>query len=619
MHQQEQARARLFTRRAALVAGGQALLLGALVGRMYYLQVVESEQYTLQAEENRVSLRLIAPLRGRILDRFGTPLAVNVQTYRVIVTPEQTDDLKGTLKDLSRLIPLSDNEIAAVLRESQRRRAFMPLPVRENLSWEQVAQIEVNSPDLPGVSIEVGQTRYYPLGGATAHILGYVAQVSESEQTGDPLLELPGFTVGKLGVEKQYDLELRGRAGARQVEVNAVGRVVRELARDEGETGQDLTVTLDSGLQQFVEQRLASELSASAVVLDVHTGEVLALGSTPTFDPNAFNRSLSAAQWRSWMNDPLRPLANKAIAGQYAPGSTFKIVVALAALKAGLQQTHQVFCPGHLSLGTATFHCWKKEGHGTLNMIDGIKNSCDVYFYDVAHRVGIDAIAEMARKFGLGQAEGLDMPGEKNGLIPDRAWKLATTGEAWQQGETLVAGIGQGFVLATPLQLAVMVSRLANGGIAVVPHITRPAGAAAAAADIANRRFAPMGIPADMLKVVAEGMNRVTNDARGTAYRDRITQVGMEMAGKTGTSQVRRITMSERLVGVKKNEQLPWPQRDHALFVGFAPVSAPRYAVAIVVEHGGAGSAIAGPIARDILLETQTRDPSRALQRVAGL
>jgi len=619
MHQQEQARARLFTRRAALVAGGQALLLGALVGRMYYLQVVESEQYTLQAEENRVSLRLIAPLRGRILDRFGAPLAVNVQTYRVIVTPEQTDDLKATLKDLAKMIPLSDNEIAAVVRESLRRRAFMPLPVRENLSWEEVAQIEVNSPDLPGVSIEVGQTRYYPLGGSTAHILGYVAQVSESEQTGDPLLEMPGFTIGKLGVEKQYELGLRGRAGARQVEVNAVGRVVRELARDEGETGQDLTVTLDSGLQQFVEQRLASELSASAVVLDVHTGEVLALGSTPTFDPNAFNRSLSAAQWRSWMNDPLRPLANKAIAGQYAPGSTFKIVVALAALKAGLQQSHQVFCPGHLSLGTATFHCWKKEGHGTLNMVDGIKNSCDVYFYDVAHRVGIDAIAEMARKFGLGQAEGLDMPGEKNGLIPDRDWKKATTGEAWQQGETLVAGIGQGFILATPLQLAVMVSRLANGGVAVVPHIIRPASAAAAAADIAKRRFAPMGIAADMLKVVAEGMNRVTNDPRGTAYRDRITQVGMEMAGKTGTSQVRRITMSERLVGVKKNEQLPWPQRDHALFVGFAPVATPRYAVAIVVEHGGAGSAIAGPIARDILLETQTRDPSRALQRVAGL
>jgi len=252
-------------------------------------------------------------------------------------------------------------------------------------------------------------------------------------------------------------------------------------------------------------------------------------------------------------------------------------------------------------------------------MIDGIKNSCDVYFYDVAHRTGIDAIAEMARKFGLGQAEGLDMPGEKNGLIPDRDWKKATTGEAWQQGETLVAGIGQGFILATPLQLAVMVSRLANGGIAVVPHITRPANPAAAAADIASRRFASMGIPADMLKVVAEGMNRVTNDARGTAYRDRITQVGMEMAGKTGTSQVRRITMSERLIGVKKNEQLPWPQRDHALFVGFAPVATPRYAVAIVVEHGGAGSAIAGPIARDILLETQTRDPSRALQRLAGL
>jgi penicillin-binding protein 2 len=619
MQQQEQARARQFTRRALLLAGGKAALLSALVGRMYYLQVVQSGQYTLQAEQNRISLRLIPPARGRILDRFGAPLAVNEQTYRVVVTPEQTQDFEQTMADLARIIPLSDSEIAVLLRERERRRAFMPISVHDNLTWDQVAQIELNLPDLPGASIEVGQTRYYPLGGTTAHILGYVAQVSESELNGDPLLELPGFTIGKLGVEKQYDQQLRGRAGASQVEVNAVGRVVREIARDPGEAGQDLVVTLDSGLQQFVQQRLASELSASAVVLDVHTGGVLALGSTPTFDPNAFNRGLSAEQWRSWINDPLRPLANKAIAGQYAPGSTFKIVVALAALTAGLQPSHTVFCPGSMSLGTATFHCWRKEGHGTLNMIEGIKHSCDVYFYDVAHRTGIDAIAEMARRFGLGQAEGLDLPGERIGVIPDRAWKRATTGEAWQPGETLVAGIGQGFILTTPLQLAVMVARLANGGHAVVPHLTRPAVGAPDPNGTAAERFASMRIPAEILRVVAEGMNRVTNDPRGTAFRARIGIPGMEMAGKTGTAQVRRITMSERLAGVKKNEQLPWPQRDHALFVGFAPVQAPRYAVAVVVEHGGTGSSVAGPIARDILIEAQTRDPAGALgsQRLA--
>jgi penicillin-binding protein 2 len=620
MQRQEQARSRQFTRRALLLAGGKVALLSALVGRMYYLQVVQSEQYTLQAEQNRISLRLIPPTRGRILDRFGVPLAVNEQTYRVVVTPEQTPDFAQTLADLARIIPLGPSEIALLMRERERRRAFVPISVRENLTWDQVAQIELNSPDLPGTSIEVGQTRTYPLGGTTAHILGYVAQVSESELNGDPLLELPGFTIGKLGVEKQYDLQLRGRAGASQVEVNAVGRVVREIARDPGEPGQDLVVTLDSGLQQFVQQRLASELSASAVVLDIHTGAVLALGSTPTFDPNAFTRGVSTEQWRSWVNDSLRPLANKAIAGQYAPGSTFKIVVALAALAAGLQPSHTVFCPGVMKLGTASFHCWKKEGHGTLNMVEGIKNSCDVYFYDVAHRTGIDAIAAMARRFGLGQAEGLDLPGERNGVIPDRAWKQATMGEPWQQGETLVAGIGQGFILATPLQLAVMTARLANGGHAVVPHLTRSAATAAPAATAAER-FASMGIPEDLLKVVWEGMNRVSNDPRGTAYHSRIEIPGMEMAGKTGTAQVRRITMSERLSGVKKNEQLPWTQRDHALFVGFAPVAAPRYAVAVVVEHGGAGSSVAGPIARDILIETQTRDPARtpapALQRLA--
>ncbi len=609
--QQEQRQSRAFTRRVALLAGGKTLLLSALVGRMYYLQVLESDRYTVLAEENRINLRLLPPPRGRILDRFGELLAVNDQNYRLVVVAEQTPDLEATLDAVASLISLAASERERTLREHARKRAFVPITVRENLTWDEVARIEVNAPDLPGIGIEMGESREYPYGGATAHILGYVAAVAETEQTGDPLLELPGFRIGKNGIEKQYDSGLRGKAGSSQVEVNAVGRIIRELSRKEGEPGRDVVVTLDSGLQQFVQQRLASELSGSAVVLDVRTGDVLALGSTPTFDPAAFGRGLSQREWQALISDPQLPLSNKAIAGQYAPGSTFKMMVALAALDSGVGPDFNSYCPGFLQLGNARFHCWKKEGHGNLTMIDGIKHSCDVYFYNLARRIGVDAIAAMSRRFGLGQAEGLDLPGERAGVIPDVNWKRATMGQPWYPGETLIAGIGQGYVLTTPLQLAVMTARIANGGFAVVPRLTREAVAGDAVAQ-PSTAFASLGLAAAHLDVVREGMKRVTNDPRGTAYRVRIEQPGMEMAGKTGTAQVRRITLSERLSGVTKNENLPWNRRDHALFVGYAPLEAPRYAVAVVIEHGGGGSKVAGPIARDILIETQLRDPSRA-------
>jgi penicillin-binding protein 2 len=606
---EEKVRSRLFTRRAALLAGGKLLLLSALAGRMYQLQVVESPRFSVLAEENRINLRLLPPPRGRIFDRFGVPLAENDQNYRVVAVPEQAGDLEQMLADLARFIPLSAEDRQRILEESRRKRAFVPVTITENLSWHQMAAVEVNAPDLPGVSIEVGQRRRYPQGGLASHILGYVAAVAEADLNGDPLLEQPGFRIGKSGIEKQYETELRGKAGTSQVEVNAVGRVIREVAREEGVPGQDVVVSLDSGLQTFVQQRLASETSASAVVLDVHTGDVLALGSTPSFDPMLFTRGLTAREWQELISDPLRPLGNKAVAGQYAPGSTFKMMVAMAALEAGINPETRVFCPGVYTLGNARYHCWRKGGHGSLDMVGGLKNSCDVFFYDTARRAGIDAIAEMARKFGLGQQTGLDLPGERPGLIPDQNWKKATFGEPWYPGETPVAGIGQGFITATPLQLAVMTARIANGGKAVIPRLRREA-VMSVGPDIPHVHAPSMELPEAHLAIVQEGMRQVTSQG-GTAYRARIDEEGMEMAGKTGTAQVRRITMRERLSGVRKNEDIPWEQRDHALFVGYAPVAAPQYAIAVVVEHGGGGSAVAGPIARDIMLETQKRNPSR--------
>ena len=615
MQQSQQQHYRLFTRRAALLAGAKLVMLGALTGRMYYLQVVEADKYAVLAEENRINLRLLAPLRGRILDRFGVTLATNDQNYRVVVIPEQADDLEATLATLGQVLPVTEADIARVLQDAERKRPFVPVPVRENLIWDEVARVEVNTPDLPGVAIEVEQSRKYPFGGLSAHVLGYVAAVSESDLTGDPLLELPGFRIGKTGVERQYDTDLRGSAGNSQVEVNAVGRVIRELTREEGEPGHDVVLTLDMGLQQYAQQRLAGEMSASTAVLDVQNGEVLALASTPSFDPTGFDRGLSVAEWQALINDELHPLTNKALSGQYAPGSTFKMMVALAALESGIKPDHSVYCPGVMALGTSRFHCWKEGGHGTLDMLRGIQHSCDVYFYDIARKVGIDAIAAMARRFGLGAVTGIDLPGEKAGVIPDRNWKLGATGEAWQPGETLVAGIGQGFITTTPLQLALMTARIANGGRAIVPHLTRPSVFAyGVQPDASPHPEVPsMGIAPEHMAIVQEGMNLVSNDQRGTAYRSRIDVPGMELAGKTGTAQVRRISASERAAGVIKNEDLPWNRRDHALFVAFAPVGSPRYACSVIVQHGGGGAKVAAPIARDILLECQMRDPARRI------
>jgi len=604
-------RSKTFTRRALLIGGAQAVLFSALAGRMYYLQIVESDRYKMLAEDNRINLRLLPPPRGRIVDRYGIPMAVNQQNYRVDLVREQARDVEQTLDMLSRVIELSERDYQRVLREVERKRAFVPVTVRDYLSWEEVSRIEVNAPDLPGVNIEVGQTRSYPYRERLTHVLGYVSAVSEDELTGDPLLELPGFRIGKQGIEKQYDSKLRGAAGTSQLEVNAVGRVIRELSREEGEPGQDLVLTVDSGLQTFTHERLQAERSASAVVMDVHSGDLLALASVPGYDPNLFNVGLTSEAWNQLIKDPLAPLTNKAIAGHYAPGSTYKMMVALAALESGITPDFQAYCPGFLKLGNARFHCWKKGGHGNLDMYRGIQHSCDVYFYELSRRVGIDRMTAMAKRFGLGATMGIDLPGERPGLIPTREWKLATIGEPWQLGETLVSAIGQGFVLATPLQLAVMAARLANGGKAVVPRLTRRAAEPPKdGAPSAETGFPDMGIPEAHLRVVQTGMNLVTNHIRGTAYRARIEEEGWEMAGKTGTSQVRRITMAERAAGVTKNEDLPWRRRDHALFVAFAPVQSPRYACAVVVEHGGGGSKVAAPIARDILIETQRRDPA---------
>jgi penicillin-binding protein 2 len=610
-------RQKLLTRRAAILAAGQMSLFAVLGGRMYQLQVLDADRYTVLADENRMSLRLLAPPRGRILDRFGIALADNRHSYHLVIVAEQAGDVAATLDTLGALIEVGETDRHRVLRDIRRKHPFVPVVVRANLSWDEMARVEVATPELPGVSIEQGVTRHYPFGETSAHVVGYVAAVSESELTGDPLLELPDLRIGKSGVEKSQDTELRGTAGTSQVEVNAFGRVVRELARVPSKPGQDVVISLDMAMQDFVTRRCSGEQSVSSVLLDVVTGDVLALVSSPSFDPAPFANGLTPAVWQELSNDPRKPLSNKVVAGMYPPGSTFKPIVATAALTAGVMTPETpVTCPGYLALGSATFHCWRHGGHGTLRLRDAIKKSCDVFFYETARRVGIDRLAAMARRFGFGSVLGLDIPGERPGLIPSREWKLATTGTAWQQGETLIAGIGQGSVLATPLQIATMVARLATGR-AVSPRLVRAEGLMPPGGDPAPRGFPPLGVDPRALALVLDGMNAVVNEPGGTAYAARITEPGFAMGGKSGTSQVRHISVYEHGHGVRKSTQLPWKDRDHALFVAFAPVGAPRYVCATVVEHGGAsgggGSAVAAPICRDILLEAQQRDPARRI------
>jgi len=613
--QVDQLQHKLFTRRIALLGGAKALALSVLTARMYYLEVVQASRYATLADENRINMRLLPPRRGRIFDRHGRPLAVNRENFRAVVIREQARDVERTLDVLAEIIPIDEADRRRVMREAKSKRPFLPIAIRGDLSWEDVARIEVNAPDLPGVLIQEGHSRDYPHGEALAHLTGYVGPVSRSDLGNDPLLELPDFRVGKSGVERQYDLALRGTAGTSQVEVNAVGRVIRELRRDEGQPGRDLVLTLDYELQDFATRRLAEAQSAAAVVMDVHGGDILAMASVPSYDPNEFARGLSVKAWQTLLSNRLAPLSNKAISGQYAPGSTIKMVVALAALEAGIVSPRDtVFCPGYLILGTGKFHCWRRSGHGTVDMTTAIPQSCDVYFYEIAKRTGIDRIAAMARRFGLGERLGVDLPSEQPGLVPSRDWKLATIGQPWTLGETLIAGIGQGFMLSTPLQLAVMAARLANGGFAVTPRLLRrPEDASEAAAG--EPRFAPVGVSEGSLRFIRDAMFRVVNHPSGTAFKARIAEKGLEMGGKTGTSQVRRIGKAERLTGVRKNEEIEWRFRDHALFVGYAPAKAPRYAAAVVVEHGGGGSTAAAPVVRDLLLETQRRDPVQMAAR----
>lgn len=594
-------KSRVVERRTLVVIAFNLLAFVVIVARLYFLQVKEADKYKMMSDENRISTRFLVPPRGLIFDRNGEIIAKNEQDFQALMVAEQTPDIAETLKTFKQIVPLTEGEEQKIRKDLKNKRRFIPIKLKDNLSWNEVSKILLHAPDLPGVEINEGLSRYYPYADIYAHVLGYVGPVSDKDKKDNPLYMVPGFKIGKSGLERYFDYKLQGKGGTIKLEVNAYGRVMNEIERNSGEEGQSLTLTLDARLQRAAYEAFGEE-SGAAVVLNVRTGEILALVSTPSFDPNLFTNGISYKHWNALLKNERTPLVNKAVSGQYSPGSTFKVVVALAALEAGVIDLNTRFnCSGGLDVGNIRFHCWRHSGHGSLNVVEALKHSCDIFFYETAMKLGIDKIHDMAVKLGMGNVLEVGLDNEKAGIIPTKAWKKARFGTSWTQGDAANSGIGQGYVLVTPLQLATMLARVVNGGYAVQPTFIKPT-------EKELSKIKRLDISTKNIEIVKRGMFEVVNGTGGTAGRARFNINGAMMGGKTGTTQVRRISMKERSSGILRDEQLPWRLRNHALFIGFTPVDNPRYSVAVIVEHGSSGSGVAAPIASKILQEALQLD-----------
>ncbi len=586
-----------FTRRALLLGAGQLGLFGVLGWRLHHLQVVEAPKYALLAEENRIDIQLIPPPRGAVYDRLGEVLAENVDSLQVVVIPGLVEDMDETFDRLGGLIEVTAEARERAHKLAKRQSSHIPIVVADKLSWEQFAQINVLAPGLPGIRTDVAALRRYAHGSALAHVVGYVGAANEVEAEEDPVMRMPGFRIGKSGVEKGFDKKLRGRAGNLKLEVNARGQAIRKLQTIPATRGEDLVTTIDHEIQALAMQRIAKERRAAVVALDARTGDILALASTPTFDPNTLVGGVTTAEWKALTTAEDDPMTCKATRGQYPPGSTFKMVTSLAGLEAGaITPTSRILCRGGFSFANHYWRCWRRGGHGAMDVHNGIKQSCDTFHYEVARRIGIEKLSAMGRKLGLGRSYDCGLPLIKPGVMPTPAWKLATLGHRWYAGETISCAIGQGYVLTTPLQLAVMTARIASGR-QIEPRIVRPG---------PGERDEPaplLEVSQENLGHIRRGMIGVVNEGGGTAGRARLPMAGVLMAGKTGTSQVSKLSVGRGSFGVK------WALRDHGLFVCYAPADNPRYAVSVIVEHGGSGSRAAAPVARDVMIELIKRDP----------
>jgi penicillin-binding protein 2 len=583
-------------RRRLTVALGAALVAFLLLlSRLWDLQILHGDEMRIMSENNRIRLHRVQATRGTVLDRYGRVLIDSRPSFDAVLVPEDSRNVELTIENLSHLLNQSAADMHALLSQTSSRPPFEEIVVKRDLSWDEVVAIETHQLDLPGVSLRITPRRSYPLGGQLAHLLGYVGEASPQDLLADPRYRM-GDLVGKAGLERGWENQLRGVNGGQQVEVDSVGRRLRVLREVEEVPGDTIKLTIDLDLQEAAVRALGDR-DGTVIALDPNTGGILAYVTQPTFDPNTFARGVRPDEWRSLLTDKHRPLTNRAVQGQYPPGSTFKIVVATAALEEGIINPFtRIHCPGGLQFGNHYFRCWKKGGHGTVNLHEALVQSCDVFFYQVAQRLGIDAIARQARVFGLGLPTGIPIEHERAGTIPDVAWKRQRFKQPWYAGETLSAAIGQGYVTVTPLQMANLIAMVAVGK-RYRPHFVRqvetPDGTIVQTET--PEVIATLNVRATTLMQVREGLRDVVNTERGTGKKARLT--GIEAAGKTGTSQVVKMG-KERL----KSTQLPWQHRDHAWFVAYAPVDAPEIAVATLVEHAeGGGGAVAAPIAHDVM------------------
>ena len=589
-----------FTRRATVVGGLQMGVGVLLAARMTYISVAENERYKLLSESNRVNLTLVPPRRGWLIDRNGKPIANNKTDFRVDIIPDRLRDKKKTVATLAELLALNPEELERINRELAQASSFQPVQVATVLDWEQYAAVSVRLPDLPGVSPRQGFSRNYPSGPAIGHLVGYVgiASAEDYKENPDPILITPGYKIGKDGLEKMFEDRLQGKPGAKRVEVTARGKIVRELETRPDIPGKPLQLTLDIDLQEYAARRLGPE-SGAVVVIDCHTGDLLTMTSMPSFDPNSFSDGIGVTEYGMLREDDHVPLLDKSLKSLFPPGSTVKPMVALSFLEAGLDPDETVNCNGGLQVGNRRFRCWKRGGHGRVDMAKGIYQSCDVYFYYFAQKIGINPIALMANRLGLGQKYPLPVASQFYGTVPDPAWLRKKYHREWQAYDTVNTTIGQGYMLVNPTQLAVMAARLATGKNIIPRLIMKDR----------KPKIDTLNLDPEHLLYVQKAMSDVVNGP-GTAGRARLPIENVKLAGKTGTAQVVNLDYG------RGGSDVAWKYRDHGLFICFAPYDNPRYAAAVVIEHGG-GSGAAYPVARDVM--TFLYDRQKAMDVLTGL
>ena len=586
-------------RRMFITGSFKFFIMIGIVSRLFFLQVKENKKYLTLSDKNRIREWKLAPVRGEFHDYFGNVIAGNFEAYQLHVIPEQVEDFRYVIFRLKDLLELSDREFRKIIKKKNEIKPWETLIVSDNLDWQKFSKINNHLYDLNGVKPVISISRNYPYSENFTHLIGYVSQANQKDIENVQSIQknfVPGLKVGKVGLEKSFEDKLIGSNDIERYEVNAYGRRISQLEFQKGKKGETLRLTIDTEVQKLTTE-LLKDKAGSICVMDIYTGEIIAMNSSPSFDPNLFVFGISKDDWQLIRNNPLKPLVNKTLQGNYSPGSTIKPIVALSALENGIINTNfTVKCTGKTEMYGQTYHCWKKKSHGFVSLRNAMKQSCDTYFYEIARKLGVDKLSQTAKKFGLGEKVfGNLFDIEKKGLVPNTQWKKNALGQGWLLGETMITGIGQGYIQTTPIQLCLMTAQIANGGYKIYPQLI-------AGQQIKNQeieKFSPLYDNPRNIWIIQDAMFGSTNEVMGTSYRSRIDDPKYQFAGKTGTSQVKKITEQERELDLKTFE-IPYEQRDHALYVAFGPYKNPRYALSILIEHGGNGSTTAAPMAKKL-------------------